>query len=217
MSGNKDIGVYWQSVYSKAYLHGIPSIPSQFAVFIAGEMVEPTLIVDIGCGNGRDTMFLGQLGHRVIGFDAAESAIALCKERARDSHTAVSFECADISSPNVLSALQPVLAIQPSTKLMVYSRFFLHAVPQEEQAALLLLTRELGSRFPIRLAVEFRTLQDAVLPKTAAQHYRRFIDPLELMNEAKGMGFKIDYFVEGTGYAKHGADDAYVARCIFSI
>ncbi len=212
----EDINAYWQGVYTNASGKGIPSIPSQFAAFVAGELVPAALVVEIGCGNGRDAIFLGQYGHQVIGFDSSMAAIEHCKEL-EPRGSKVTFQCADISSPNVLAELQPMLVRQGITEIMVYSRFFLHAVPHSIQTALLCLVKTLGTRLPTRLAVEFRTLHDAALPKTAPDHFRRFVDPLELVDEAEGLGFKTDYFVEGIGYAKRGSEDAHVARCIFSI
>jgi hypothetical protein len=36
------------------------------------------------------------------------------------------------------------------------------------------------------------------------------------VRQAEGRGFQLDFFVEGLGFAKHGQEDAHVARCIFS-
>jgi hypothetical protein len=127
-----------------------------------------------------------------------------------------SFMCADICDSGVLDQLRLQLLQRQTGAVLVYSRFFLHSVPEPGQSALLALVLALAAHAPTRLAVEFRTLSDAALPKRTSGHYRRFIDPLDLITQATKLGLKTDYFVEGIGFAKHGPEDAHVARCIFS-
>ena len=38
-------------------------------------------VLDVGCGNGRDALFLAGLGYRVVGLDASPEAVALCEQR----------------------------------------------------------------------------------------------------------------------------------------
>ena len=46
---------YWNDYYFETTA---PTLPSQFAVFILSERLDSSIIIDIGCGNGRDTFFL---------------------------------------------------------------------------------------------------------------------------------------------------------------
>ena len=97
----------------------------------------------------------------------------------------------------------------------LYARFLLHAVTQDQEDALLATAAGLCRPGEI-LAVEFRTRRDEAQAKVTGAHFRRFIDPLHLISNAGSRGFTTRYFVEGFGYAKYKADDAHVARCIFS-
>ena len=48
---------YWDKYYSKLKNNN-RLIPSQFAAFVAGELNTNSILIDIGCGNGRDSFFL---------------------------------------------------------------------------------------------------------------------------------------------------------------
>ena len=216
MSGQPDVTEYWQGVYAAAAQPGLPALPSQFAVFAAGETPPRSLVVDVGCGNGRDAFLFARHGHDVVGLDAAPAAIDGCRASQAGNGLPARFMCADICDSVAMEQVMAPWQGAQADAILVYSRFFLHAVPEAGQSALLALTLTLAEHAQTRLALEFRTVRDAALPKQAAHHYRRFIDPLDLMAQASKLGLKTRYFVEGFGFAKHGPEDAHVARCIFS-
>ena len=59
---------YWTNVYEK---NEMPSSPSKFALFVMDELNDRiNTIVDVGCGNGRDSYFLGRT-KEVVGVDNA--------------------------------------------------------------------------------------------------------------------------------------------------
>ncbi|MFT6302230.1 MAG: 2-polyprenyl-3-methyl-5-hydroxy-6-metoxy-1,4-benzoquinol methylase, partial [Pseudomonadales bacterium] len=60
MLANKE---YWQSVYSTSK---VPTFPSQFSVFVQSWLNNNDAnIIEVGCGNGRDSRFFHQMGHSV--------------------------------------------------------------------------------------------------------------------------------------------------------
>jgi trans-aconitate methyltransferase len=62
--------------------------PDEAARLLAGRKT----IVDAGCGTGRHTAFLANLGFRVIGIDASEAMVEIARSRAPD----VRFEVGDV-------------------------------------------------------------------------------------------------------------------------
>ena len=64
---------YWSNFYSD--LHELPLEPSNFAFYTArflqglAEKNSYKNILDIGCGNGRDSYFLSSQGYTVTGID----------------------------------------------------------------------------------------------------------------------------------------------------
>ena len=97
---------------------------------------------------------------------------------------------------------------------MAYARFFLHAITDAEETAFF-AAMGAALREGDHLAVEYRTLRDAVGKKTTAAHYRRYIEPSQVIINAARFGFVVEYAAEGFGFAKYLDDDAYVARTVF--
>ena len=93
---DEQVKQYWSRFY--ASLH--TTVPSPFAASVAMELTERNEVIDIGCGNGRDSMFFAGLGHRVLGLDLAGTAIvnnrAVVRERGLDG---IAFEEVDLGLP----------------------------------------------------------------------------------------------------------------------
>ena len=188
--------------------------PSQFAVFVLDEMKERTLIYDIGCGNGRDSFFFAQAGHCVIGIDKSNMAIEKC--RTIESMLLRKFSLdTNFINMSLEAALTDDQLVKHKRFLprLVYSRFFLHAITDEEERGFLKLVACLCHTGDM-LAVEFRTVRDSMQKKITQNHYRRFLNSLDTVERLAQHGFKPNYFIEGFGFAKYHEDDAYVARCI---
>ena len=198
---------YWDQYYRKA---SAPKIPSQFAAFIVNELA-PATVVDVGCGNGRDAHFFAAHVDTVLGFDRSQAAIDMCASAAAGAQNAA-FRCCPVSDPAWAAAAE---AARTDGPLLVYARFVLHALSEDEEEDLLRATGELISREADRFAVEFRTHLDHGRPKVTGSHFRRFIDPSVLVYRAAKRGLRPTYSVQGFGMAKYRDDDAHVARIIF--
>jgi SAM-dependent methyltransferase len=208
-----DILGYWNGYYGRAAAAFSPR-PSQFAAFFAGEIEPGTLVVDIGCGNGRDSLFFAQAGFETIGVDGSSAAVEGCQAAARGAGLArARFLCSRVEDTALGGRVAELAG--PAAPRALYARFLLHAITEAQEDALLATAAGLCRAGEI-LAVEFRTLRDVAQTKVTGAHYRRFIDPLHLIAAASRHGFATRYFVEGFGYAKYKADDAHVARCIFA-
>lgn len=206
---NTDLSAYWDDYYRRV---GPPSVPSQFAAFVCGEIPADSAIVDIGCGNGRDSLFFSTLGRQVLGVDASAGAIEACQKAAANRGLKANFLCSSIDSPGLAALIGGNTADAFSRTL--YARFVLHAINETIEDAFFAIAGEVCQPGDL-LAVEFRTTRDSSQPKATADHYRRFIEPMTVVAKAIGKGFFTAYYVEGFGLAKYRNDDAYVARCIF--
>ena len=203
---------YWDLFYKKQKLQ---SPPSQFAAFIASEFKSHQLYVDIGCGNGRDTLFFSYLGHDVIGIDKSSSAIDFCNSQIiSNSEKLSTFLEADISD---LAINTPVFSEIRSIKKLIYSRFFLHAIQEQKEDELFEFIVQIARNPEDVIALEFRTQEDEHNPKAAKAHFRRFISPHELQTKLEGkFNLKVTYQVQGYGLAKYGAEDAHVCRMLLT-
>lgn len=199
---------YWNAFYADGVARH--PVPSQFAAFVAGELDGPTRILEFGSGSGRDSLFLAAHGHDVTGVDGSKAAVEACAELAEELGLDVEFVSASIDQEGLAAQLR----VEPGNTL-VYARFFVHAITEDEQAAFLRLVAELTSPGD-RLAVEYRTLRDSSGAKVTGSHYRRFVDPTSFNAQAVLHGFDVTYAVEGYGFAKYREDDAYVARALLA-
>jgi SAM-dependent methyltransferase len=204
----EDRASYWDEYYAARATTRRP-LPSQFATFVAGELERPHRVIELGCGNGRDSIFFASYGHDVTGVDGSEAAVHACADLAAALGEGPTFLQSAIDDP----ALVQRLTGSPGPHL-VYARFFVHAITDEEEQRFLDLAATLTSPGDL-LAVEYRTIRDRVGAKETGTHYRRFVLPATFQARALERGFEVTYAVEGFGFAKFRHDDAYVARTIF--
>ena len=200
---------YWNKYYGEGSGEvSAPVVPSQFAAFVATEFSrERPVIVEIGCGNGRDSLSFAGWGFDVVGTDASSAAIDLCQSKAPEN---ASFLCSEIEDPGLAAKLADAVGDRTA---LVYARFFIHAIDEQAEADFFRVAKtlcgEAGS-----VAVEFRTDRDEAIAKVTPSHYRRFVSPAGFLKRAVLAGFEASYFAEGFGYAKFRHDDAHVARFI---
>ncbi|HYN67243.1 MAG TPA: class I SAM-dependent methyltransferase [Ornithinibacter sp.] len=199
---------YWDEYYAARATTRRP-LPSQFATFVAGELDRPHRVIELGCGNGRDSIFFSSFGHEVVGVDGSEAAVAASSHLAEALGEKVTFVRSAIDDP----ALADRLGEGEGPKAL-YARFFVHAITDEEEQVLLDLAATV-TRPGDLLAVEYRTIRDQVGAKETETHYRRFVLPATFQARALERGFEVTYAVEGFGFAKYRHDDAYVARTLF--
>jgi SAM-dependent methyltransferase len=198
---------YWDEYYA-ARASTRRALPSQFATFVAGELDRPHRVIELGCGNGRDSIFFSSYGHDVTGVDGSDAAVAACTALAAALGESATFLQSTIDHPRLVERLSG----SPGPHL-VYARFFVHAITDGEEEVFLDLASELTGPGDL-LAVEYRTVRDQVGAKETATHYRRFVMPSTFEARALQRGFEVAYAVEGFGFAKWRHDDAYVARAL---
>ena len=190
--------------------------PTQFAAFMSQEINKTSSIIEFGCGSGRDSIFFAQQGFRVIGIDASASAVQLCRTHAERLHLgSAMFINASINTAFESSCITNIIHAWGNPHVVVYSRFFLHAITDEEESCFLGIASDICRNGGL-LVCEFRTPRDRLLIKSTAKHYRRFVNPSAFCAKALGYSFEARYAVEGFGYAKYRNDDAYVCRLILS-
>ncbi len=197
---------YWNRFY-KGEVCGTPSLFSQFALKF---METGKSLLDIGCGNGRDSIFFASNGLKVIGIDA--SNVAIENLLAKGNMGNVSFLCDDF----VTSALY-------RRKFdYCYSRFSIHAVTLNQQETLLKniydCLNDQGKLF-----VEARSIHDELYGKGSMiekdtyvynGHFRRFIKLEELVDNLHRLGFRILSSDEKRGFAPFGEENPPIIRVI---
>ncbi|MGL4371692.1 MAG: LicD family protein [Alphaproteobacteria bacterium] len=171
--------------------------PSSFCQFLLKEgWVKPkTTLLDVGCGNGRDTLAFFKSDVTVYGIDLSPKAIEINKDLGvQEKMPPETFNVVDVSDGKALAAYQHVD--------QVYGRFFLHGIPELIQKKFLgfLSTLRPGAK----VFLEFRTDKDPLLQtskklegnESVTDHYRRFINLEEFWKLLEACKFKLDYALE---------------------
>jgi ubiquinone/menaquinone biosynthesis C-methylase UbiE len=199
---------YWSEFYFNN--NELTKKPSLFAQYLVENSVinEGDVLFEIGCGNGRDSIFFAHNNIDVTAVDQCDKNISFLNEQ----HNNISFISDDFTN---LSNLESKVNV-------VYSRFTLHSINDEGEQRTLNWVYNNLKKDGI-LCVEARTLKDPIFGKGIDKgnniwfynnHHRRFIDALYFKNKLVEMGFEIKLFEENNGFAKHKDDDPVVLRAI---
>lgn len=203
---------YWDNFYKEF----IPSVPSQFCAMLAVEFPSQSTVVELGCGNGRDSIFFASCGFQVFATDMSTTAIEGCKESADKRGLGhVNFRQGDLSLQNDIRGLfEDARKMSKDGKVIAYSRFVMHSISDAQEAEFM---NNIGqSMKPGEMAyLEFRSKEDAYLEKTYGNHYRRFVDTDAFVSSMEQQSFKLIYRYTGVGVARYKSEDPFVSRLIF--
>lgn len=203
--------IYWNNYYA-----GSVSVareePSLFArAMLQHYMESGKNLIELGCGNGRDSLYFAKNGINVTGIDASQIAIEeLCERTSLDNCV---FICDDFVS------VESIYQIQYD---YCYSRFTLHAINEQQENQIIQkvydMLKENGYFF-----IEARSVHDGkfglgqAVEKNAYicdGHYRRFIEPAELVSKLEYIGFTIVEQEESDIFAPQKGDNAVCVRVV---
>ena len=86
----------WKKSKSKSYrTFDVDKSVKDFYSFLKLKKVKGNLL-DLGCGNGRNTVFFEKKGFNVLGIDFAPSAVKVCKEYAKSKNSKANFVSGDV-------------------------------------------------------------------------------------------------------------------------
>jgi len=212
---------YWDKFYKDHSHREDISECSTFAKFCEENFFEQQQsIVDLGCGNARDSLHFAKLGHDVLAVDQSIDISV----RQNKAHHKLQFLEDDFIQPshhhNHIKTNEYHPDLLPVN--VFYSRFTIHSITSEEQDRLLTKVFEClkeGGLF----CIEVRTTKD---PKFGVGkhicdttyfndgHTRRFIDSQEFLNKVLSLGFKLKYFNEQDNLSVYKDDNPVLMRVI---
>jgi len=216
---------FWDAYYAATATGDSPltDAPSSFIAFCAPHMGMsrpvgaggPNKVVEFGCGNGRDARwFVGQ-GCTYIGLDTSPAAVDRCTAAMTGpGDKRCTFQTGDFTVPDLLPA-------DSGTADLVYSRFTLHSVSDDQESGAIANAFRLlkpGGRFML----EARSTRDprcglgrCVAPHAYVDtHYRRFLDLDGNISKLEGAGFDVRVACEEVRAANFLADKAVVVRLV---
>jgi SAM-dependent methyltransferase len=205
MYSDNELINHWDEYYKK---NNIPKFPSPFAEYVANQLNTQKTILEIGCGNGRDSKFFSSQGHHVTGLDRSVEAIELCKKLYSDESLEFFF-----------GTITNIEKINKKKYDLIYSRFVIHAMSLCEEIKTLNMSYKLLKKNG-QFFIECRSINDPlsekgeILSHTERMdgHYRRFIILKEFKQRLVQAGFRIIKTIESNDLAKLGDDDPVVIR-----
>ena len=203
---------YWNNFYKEFQKY----IPSQFCVSVITDMPKDAVIVELGSGNGRDSLYFATQGFTTLALDLSEVAVEACQSHCKaQGLEAAHFVQADITDAKaVAQAVAAARAKSANGALVFYSRFVMHSLDDAQQQ---LFLQALSSCSHPRDVIyfEFRSTGDGNLEKHFGGHYRRYVNTSEFEDDLANIaGFDVTYTITGQGMAKFKEEDPIVSRII---
>lgn len=203
--------IYWAGFYARTtYTTG-----STFQQLVQSRADVPGTIVDIGCGDGRDSYAFAAAGRpKVTGLDRSHVGVRQAARKAEQlGYAGLGFTACDVGdAPKLRATLRG--ARSGDEPMTFYLRFFLHSIPEDVQRTLLGVVAEC-SRPGDYFAAEFRTDRDEAAAKVHGNHYRRFQNGAAFGRALRETyGFTPLLEQEGNGFSPYKGEDPYLYRVI---
>jgi SAM-dependent methyltransferase len=202
---------HWFPFYESSEAANVPSTPSPFARWFA-EQEHTGLVVDVGCGTGRDSLWLAGQGFAVRGLDYAPPAVALARQAAAERAVDARFDVLNLYDSRHVLAMGATLS-HTEGPVFLYGRFLLHALTDLGRKHLWLLAR-MSMRNGRRFYLEFRAAAPHLPEFEFGEHYRQHLNPDRIAEEIERMGGQIEDRVDGYGLAVYKNEDPYVSRMV---
>ncbi len=205
--------VHWANFYA----HTSFTTGSPFFALVNARDNAPLNVVDLGCGDGRDSFAFSQAGRRVVGIDRSHIGVEHASRKAGeiDQSAAPTFVACDVADGTALrDVLTSARGSDPEAPMLFYARFFLHSLPETTQRTLL-ETIDTCARPGDWFAAEFRTERDEATTKVHGKHYRRFQNGPAFGRDLDDI-YAFTPFVEqeGNGLSPYGDEDPYLYRVL---
>lgn len=200
--------LYWNQYYAQGNAVEEPSLFAQFSV---EQMKAGKSLLELGCGNGRDSIYFHTKGLKVTAIDASDSIIS--KLQSKYQNEDICFVCDDfVCSPTIFVGQYDY----------IYSRFSLHAINEEQENDVIEnIFNALNSHG--KVFVEVRSVNDDIFGKGKMVarnsyiyegHFRRFVQMEELINKLNKQNFLIIYAEEKRDFAPFGDSNPPIIRII---
>jgi SAM-dependent methyltransferase len=197
--------LYWNKYYKKR----IKFKESNFARFVWKFIRYNSIknIADIGCGNGRDSLFFLKKGLNVSGYDNSKIVINNnIKEYGKNFF--------------ILDLCKKKINITKKFDVL-YLRFFIHAISKKMQNNLLLNLKKISHKKSL-FFFEYRTINDPLIKKGIkisayerfTTHYRRFIKTNEFVSTLEEFNLKVIYKRTSNKFSITKNDTPEISRII---
>jgi len=209
----KKLDNYWNYFYKNK----IKDKPSTFSKFIKKKFLNKKKgrLIDLGCGDGRDTFYLWGPNIEALGIDKSKVIVKKNNELVKINRSKkLYFKSISAVSPNLLKL---------GKFEYIYSRFFLHTINEKLQKKLFSNILNKITKINSLCFFEFRTIKDEMYNlgfkkskyERVTDHYRNFIDVKKFVKLHYIIkNFKIIYFIEKKNLSVYKNDNPVLCRLI---
>jgi len=179
---------------------------SSFARYVSKMIKLSDSVLDVGCGDGTDTIYLSNFCKKIIGIDGYSKF-------EKENILNASFEKVDFYKFGIENDI--VFDV-------IYCRWVLHAITESTQDSLI---QNLSSKIKSGglFLIECRGIDSEIngiglkISETEYinDHYRRFIDPVKLISLMKILGFLLISFESSNEFSTNGLDKPILNRYKF--
>lgn len=200
--------INWQDHWTHTAEHSA----SSFSGLMERLALEPELVVDLGCGDGRDVPRFVRGGARVLGVDRAPAAIDSARGRRLEQEFAT-FEVCDLADPGTLASA--VRSWRTGERpVLFYARQLLDSITADMQAVLLAELDEL-MRPGDTIALEFRNSKDTTLTNHEKWSCgRRVVGPATVRRWLDAAGFETMVDVGSPRWESRGSNPIHLQRIV---
>ena len=208
-----------QHPYWNAHYHTFDvQQPSSFSRYCAERHLRASdVLIELGCGNGRDGLMLARRVSRYVGIDVcgvAVSAFSQSVDTRLNGHRRPDLLQADFTTMDFNELCSD------AERVALYSRFSLHAITDLEQERLLSHVASIRIS-PWVFMLEARTIYDGLYGvgrhvgphEYETDHYRRFIDPSAFLKNVASR-FAVRYFEVADGFAPYRNENPVLMRAV---
>ena len=120
----------YENIY-REQRHALGAPARVFITFFA-KLQPPKRVLDVGCGQGRDALFIGRMGHHVVGVDLSAAGITQLLEDAARENLNIKGIAADVLDHEPDGLFDIVLfdrtlhMLKPADQLQVIKRYMEH-------------------------------------------------------------------------------------------
>lgn len=203
---------YWTEYYAK---NSKPTNASTFAEFILPKLGANKNLIELGCGNGRDSIYFAQNNLNVIAVDQVQEEVDYLNKHHKEEN--ITFICDDFTN----LANTSLDLIKETEFDYVYSRFTFHSINETKENRTLDWIEDKLSEGGCFL-LEARSINDPMFKQGKSlsenenftNHYRRYMDLDKIVDKLLSRKFEILYKVEDNNLAVYKDDNPYVIRII---
>ena len=203
---------YWTEYYAQ---NSKPTIASTFAEFVLPYLNENKNLIELGCGNGRDSLYFVQNNINVIAVDQVQSEIDYLNNNHKEDN--IIFICDDFT--NLENTDNNI--INDINFDYIYSRFTFHSINESKEDKTLDWIENNLSKGGFFL-LEARSINDPMFKQgdmlseteNFTNHYRRYMDLDKIIEKLESRHFEILFRIEDNDLAVYKEDNPYVIRII---